>query len=70
VHPGGFDGLLPATLATAAVDRFMHHAQIVPRLTVVRRQRRNPAGPIDEGERAKTRHRLVRERCRNLLRSQ
>ena len=29
VHPGGFDELLPATLATAAVDRFMHHAHIV-----------------------------------------
>ena len=29
VHPGGFDQLLPATLATAAVDRFMHHAHLV-----------------------------------------
>jgi DNA replication protein DnaC len=29
VHPGGFDELLPATLATAAVDRFMHHAHLV-----------------------------------------
>ncbi|QBI20236.1 ATP-binding protein [Egibacter rhizosphaerae] len=29
VHPGGFDELLPATIATAAVDRFMHHAHIV-----------------------------------------
>lgn len=29
VHPGGFDQLLPATIATAAVDRFMHHAHLV-----------------------------------------
>ena len=29
VHPAGFDQLLPATLATAAVDRFMHHAHLV-----------------------------------------
>ena len=29
IHPGGFDEILPATLATAAVDRFMHHAHIV-----------------------------------------
>jgi DNA replication protein DnaC len=29
VHPGGFDELLPATLATAAVDRFTHHAHLV-----------------------------------------
>jgi DNA replication protein DnaC len=29
IHPGGFDRLLPATIATAAVDRFMHHAHVV-----------------------------------------
>lgn len=29
IHPGGFDELLPATIATAAVDRFMHHAHVV-----------------------------------------
>ena len=29
IHPGGFDQLLPATIATAAVDRFMHHAHVV-----------------------------------------
>jgi DNA replication protein DnaC len=29
IHPGGFDQLLPATIATAAVDRFMHHAHLV-----------------------------------------
>lgn len=29
VHPGGFDEILPTTIATAAVDRFMHHAHIV-----------------------------------------
>jgi DNA replication protein DnaC len=29
IHPGGFDQLLPATIATAVVDRFMHHAHVV-----------------------------------------
>lgn len=29
IHPGGFDQLLPTTIATAAVDRFMHHAHVV-----------------------------------------
>lgn len=29
VHPGGFDELLPATIASAGVDRFMHHAHVV-----------------------------------------
>jgi len=29
IHPGGFDQILPPTIATAAVDRFMHHAHIV-----------------------------------------
>ncbi len=29
LHPGGFDKILPATIAGAAVDRFMHHAHIV-----------------------------------------
>jgi DNA replication protein DnaC len=28
-HAGGFDELLPATQATAAVDRFMHQAHVV-----------------------------------------
>jgi DNA replication protein DnaC len=28
IHPG-FDQILPATIATAAVDRFMHHAHVV-----------------------------------------
>lgn len=29
LHPGGFDQILPPTIATAAVDRFMHHAHLV-----------------------------------------
>jgi DNA replication protein DnaC len=29
IHPAGFDELLPTTIATAAVDRFMHHAHLV-----------------------------------------
>jgi hypothetical protein len=27
VHPAGFDELMPKTLATATVDRLLHHAQ-------------------------------------------
>ena len=29
LHPSGFDELMPKTLATATVDRLMHHAHIV-----------------------------------------
>lgn len=29
IHPSGFDQLLPATLATATVDRLLHHAHLV-----------------------------------------
>ncbi|MFF9403893.1 IS21-like element helper ATPase IstB [Streptomyces sp. NPDC014646] len=29
LHPSGFDTIMPKTLATAAVDRLMHHAHIV-----------------------------------------
>jgi len=29
IHPGGFDELLPTTIASAGVDRFMHHAHVV-----------------------------------------
>jgi DNA replication protein DnaC len=28
-HPAGFDSLMPKTLATAAVDRLLHHAHVV-----------------------------------------
>jgi DNA replication protein DnaC len=28
LHPSGFDELMPKTLATATVDRLMHHAHI------------------------------------------
>ncbi|WP_211246019.1 ATP-binding protein [Actinomadura oligospora] len=26
-HPSGFDSIMPKTMATAAIDRLMHHAQ-------------------------------------------
>jgi DNA replication protein DnaC len=29
LHPSGFDEIMPKTLATATVDRLMHHAHIV-----------------------------------------
>ncbi len=29
IHPSGFDELMPKTLATATVDRLMHHAHII-----------------------------------------
>ena len=29
LHPAGFDTIMPKTLATAAVDRFLHHAHMV-----------------------------------------
>ena len=28
VHPAGFDELMPKTLATATVDRLLHHAHV------------------------------------------
>ena len=28
LHPAGFDELLPKTLATATVDRLLHHARV------------------------------------------
>ena len=30
LHPYGFDELMPKTLATATVDRLMHHAHLCP----------------------------------------
>ena len=29
LHPGGWDKILPAIIAGASVDRFMHHAHLV-----------------------------------------
>ena len=29
LHPAGFDTIMPKTLATAAVDRLLHHAHVV-----------------------------------------
>jgi DNA replication protein DnaC len=29
LHPSGFDTIMPKTLATATVDRLLHHAHIV-----------------------------------------
>ncbi|MBM4624115.1 ATP-binding protein, partial [Micrococcus sp. JV4] len=28
LHPAGFDELMPKTLATATVDRLLHHAHV------------------------------------------
>jgi hypothetical protein len=30
LHPSGFDGIMPKTLATATVDRLLHHAMLSP----------------------------------------
>jgi DNA replication protein DnaC len=29
IHPSGFDSIMPKTLATATVDRLLHHADLV-----------------------------------------
>ena len=29
IHPGGFDTIMPKTLATATVDRLLHHAHLI-----------------------------------------
>ena len=29
IHPSGFDTLMPKTLATATVDRLLHHAHVI-----------------------------------------
>jgi DNA replication protein DnaC len=29
IHPSGFDTIMPTTLATAAVDRLLHHAHVI-----------------------------------------
>jgi DNA replication protein DnaC len=29
IHPSGFDELMPKTIATATVDRLMHHAHVL-----------------------------------------
>lgn len=29
IHPGGYDTIMPKTLATAAVDRLLHHAHVI-----------------------------------------
>ena len=29
IHPSGFDELMPKTIATATVDRLLHHAHIL-----------------------------------------
>ena len=29
IHPSGFDELMPKTLATATVDRLLHHAHVL-----------------------------------------
>ncbi|MFZ0975229.1 MAG: ATP-binding protein [Solirubrobacteraceae bacterium] len=29
IHPAGFDELMPKTMATATVDRLLHHAHVI-----------------------------------------
>jgi hypothetical protein len=29
IHPSGFDELMPKTLATATIDRLLHHAHVI-----------------------------------------
>ena len=29
LHPSGFDTIMPKTLATATVDRLLHHAHLI-----------------------------------------
>ncbi|GAA1675316.1 hypothetical protein GCM10010977_21320 [Citricoccus zhacaiensis] len=29
IHPAGLDSFMPTTLATAAVDRLLHHAHVI-----------------------------------------
>ena len=29
IHPSGFDTIMPKTLATATVDRLLHHAHLI-----------------------------------------
>ena len=29
IHPSGYDTIMPKTLATAAVDRLLHHAHVL-----------------------------------------
>ena len=29
IHPAGFDELMPKTIATATVDRLLHHAHVI-----------------------------------------
>ena len=29
IHPSGFDELMPKTMATATVDRLLHHAHVI-----------------------------------------
>ena len=29
IHPSGFDTIMPKTMATATVDRLLHHAHLI-----------------------------------------
>ena len=43
IHPSGFDTIMPKTLATATVDRLLHHAHLVlPRATPTASPRPSP----------------------------
>ena len=43
IHPAGFDELMPKTLATATVDRLLHHAHVL----ITDGHRQLPARPSD-----------------------
>jgi DNA replication protein DnaC len=44
IHPSGFDQIMPKTLATATLDRLLHHAHLVlTRATAIGWPRRWPA---------------------------
>jgi len=52
LHPSGFDEIMPKTLATATVDRLLHHAHIVVvggRTGAPVQPRPQPAGPPSAG---------------------
>jgi IstB-like ATP binding protein len=50
LHPSGFDELMPKTLASATVDRLMHHAHVCQTSgDSIRRTACGWAEPVDDG---------------------
>ena len=56
IHPAGFDELMPKTLATATVDRLLHHAHVLAH----RRHRLLPARPGDRRQGGEAPHLTAR----------